>query len=128
MYPIGLRSPGCHAQGLQLHSLMELIAQFLHVSVVGIARFYVWIFLLFLERCDLNRYPGVTLHLLPYHLVLQGIVMVYGVHDIVGARVLRSHSGARHSHCDLFAGKEWHVLLHDGLYLLVQRNSLLFNP
>jgi hypothetical protein len=107
---------------------MELIAQFLHVSVVGIARFYVWIFLLFLERCDLYRYPGVTLDLLPYHLVLQGIVMVYGVHDIVGARVLRSHSGARHSRCDLFAGKEWHVLLHDGLYLLVQRNSLLFNP
>jgi hypothetical protein len=59
--------------------------------MIWITGFDVWILFLFLERCYLNGYLRVSFYFLSDHQIFQRVIVVYRVHHVICAWILRHH-------------------------------------
>lgn len=98
--------------------------------MIRVVRPQIWIFLLLLEWGNLNGYLRIGLNFLSDHLILQRIIVIYGIHYIISAGILWHHGVhgcAGRSFCsDNFIWEERDMLLNNRLNLLVHWHSLLF--
>ena len=122
-----------YLNSLLLHRFLKFIWQLLNICVIRVLlRIHIRIPLLLLNGHDLDGNLWITFYLLPYHSILQGVIVVNGVDDdvvwtwMVWGKIMFFYNLIGISILQiLIIREEWHILLYNRLIFLKNAHPLL---